>query len=88
MKGALTTELQRRLPAYLAQNEHVFALLVGDPVDGLLGLGGLVHPLQVLLQDLLMQRDLKGKATIVSSIVILLKNNLSLLSLFRPSHHS
>ena len=35
--------------SYLAEDEHVFALLVGDPVDGPGGLGDLAHLLQVLL---------------------------------------
>ena len=41
--------------AHLAEYEHVLALLVRHPVDGLLGLRRLVHALQVLFQDLLVQ---------------------------------
>ena len=44
--------------SYLAQYEHVLALLVCDPVYGLFRVRRLVHPLQVLLQDLLVKGDL------------------------------
>jgi len=46
------------LSSHLLQDEHVLALLVGDPIDGLLHLLRLVHALQVLLQDLLVDLDL------------------------------
>ena len=44
---------------YLAQDEHVLALLVCDPVDGLLCHCCLVHFLQVFIQNFLVQSYLK-----------------------------
>lgn len=57
-------------PSYLAEDEHVLALLVGDPVDGLLHLLGLVHPLEVLLQDLLVEGDLGGVGLFVEVLAL------------------
>jgi hypothetical protein len=43
----------------LAEDEHVLALLMRHPVDGLLRLRRLVHSLQVFFQNFLMKSDLE-----------------------------
>ena len=41
-----------------------------DPVDGLLGLRRLVHPLQIFLQDLLVEGDLGGVGLAVEVLAL------------------
>ena len=68
------------LKNYLAKYEHVFTLLMSDPVDGLVSFRRLIHSLQIFLQDFLVQSNLKESFTdfLATQITRNVKTNISL----------